>query len=195
MFSSRCSTEEVPGIGSISGERCSNHASATCMGLARYALRDSLQGLFRRFARAQREPGNEHDSVLLAIVHHVVPLAIGEAVTVLHRNDWHNFASAFDVFPRYIGQARSDESSLPTATRPACLATPPETQSDQEYEAGKHRCGPGAAFSSCPPPLCANGPASHCAPTAPVPDAPSPPWWQSPDPWDKARAPPQSILR
>src|SRR6266849_4890016 len=34
MFSSRCSTEEVPGIGSVNGERCSNQASATCMGLA-----------------------------------------------------------------------------------------------------------------------------------------------------------------
>jgi len=30
VFSSRCATEEVPGIGSITGERFSSHASANC---------------------------------------------------------------------------------------------------------------------------------------------------------------------
>src|SRR6202049_1685257 len=33
-FCSRCSIEEVPGMGSIMGERCSNQASATFVGLA-----------------------------------------------------------------------------------------------------------------------------------------------------------------
>ena len=33
-FSSRCSTEDVPGIGSITGERASSHASAICAGVA-----------------------------------------------------------------------------------------------------------------------------------------------------------------
>src|SRR3979411_1428855 len=32
-FSSRCSIDEVPGIGSIIGERFSNQASATCLGV------------------------------------------------------------------------------------------------------------------------------------------------------------------
>ncbi len=110
MFSSRCSIDEVPGIGSISGERCSNHASATCMGLAAMRVCDPLHSLLRSFARPQRKPGNEHDSVLFAIVHHVVPLAIGEAVTILHGNDRHNLASPLDVLPRYIGQA--DQANL-----------------------------------------------------------------------------------
>ena len=34
MFSSRCATDEVPGIGSIIGERRSSHASASCAGVA-----------------------------------------------------------------------------------------------------------------------------------------------------------------
>src|SRR5205085_11011712 len=33
-FSRRCSSEEVPGISRMLGERCSNQASATCIGVA-----------------------------------------------------------------------------------------------------------------------------------------------------------------
>ena len=33
-FSRRWSTDEVPGISKILGERCSSHASATCSGVA-----------------------------------------------------------------------------------------------------------------------------------------------------------------
>ena len=33
-FSRRCSTEDVPGISRMLGERCRSHASATCMGVA-----------------------------------------------------------------------------------------------------------------------------------------------------------------
>src|ERR1700730_10733085 len=33
-FSSRWAVEEVPGIGSMTGERCSSHASAICRGVA-----------------------------------------------------------------------------------------------------------------------------------------------------------------
>lgn len=33
-FSRRCATDEVPGIKRIFGERCSSHASATCIGVA-----------------------------------------------------------------------------------------------------------------------------------------------------------------
>src|SRR6202795_3763709 len=33
-FCSRCSTEDVPGMGTIIGEGCSNHARAICVGLA-----------------------------------------------------------------------------------------------------------------------------------------------------------------
>src|SRR5439155_14984984 len=32
VFSSKCAIEAVPGIGSMTGERASNHASATCAG-------------------------------------------------------------------------------------------------------------------------------------------------------------------
>src|SRR5262249_19719540 len=43
-FSSRCSAEEVPGIGSITGERWSSHASATWDGVASWALAISSSG-------------------------------------------------------------------------------------------------------------------------------------------------------
>src|SRR5580658_6897203 len=33
IFSSRCSIDAVPGIGSMIGERCSNQAKATCLGV------------------------------------------------------------------------------------------------------------------------------------------------------------------
>jgi hypothetical protein len=33
-FSSRCATFDVPGIGNITGDRFSNHASASCDGVA-----------------------------------------------------------------------------------------------------------------------------------------------------------------
>ena len=42
-FSSRCSTDEVPGIGSITGERASSQASATWPGVASWALRDLVE--------------------------------------------------------------------------------------------------------------------------------------------------------
>jgi hypothetical protein len=34
MFSSRCVRRDVPGMGSMTGDRCSSHASATCDGVA-----------------------------------------------------------------------------------------------------------------------------------------------------------------
>src|SRR5439155_26491856 len=69
-----------------------------------------LGGLLRSLTSPQRKPGNEHDSILLAVVHHVVPLTICEAITILHRNDRHDLASAFDVLSGYIGQA--DQANL-----------------------------------------------------------------------------------
>ena len=50
-FSSRCLTLEVPGIGSMTGDRASNHARATCEGVAfhRAAMRPArLSGLETR---------------------------------------------------------------------------------------------------------------------------------------------------
>src|SRR5262249_34196256 len=38
-FSSRCSIERVPGMGSITGERARSHASATCVTASRAAMR------------------------------------------------------------------------------------------------------------------------------------------------------------
>ena len=156
-----------------------NVAAATPARLAWAWLRAQsairCKGLLRDFARAQREPGNKHNSILLAIVHYVIPLTIGKAVTVLHGNDRHDFASPLDVLPGYIRQSNQSESSPPTATRPAFLPRLPEKQSDREYAVDKDRCAPGAASSGCLPPPCANVPGSHRVPTMPGPGRIQPP--------------------
>jgi len=61
-------------------------------------------------ARAEREPGNEGDGVLFAVVHDVVPFAVGEAVAILHGDDGNDAAGALDVFLRDVGE--SDEANL-----------------------------------------------------------------------------------
>ncbi len=43
-FSSRCAIEEVPGMGSIIGDRFSNHANATWMGQPRFLLPAGTMG-------------------------------------------------------------------------------------------------------------------------------------------------------
>ena len=49
-------------------------------------------------ASAKREPWNKHDSVALAIIDDVIPLAVGEAVTVLDRYDGNDLSGPLNVF-------------------------------------------------------------------------------------------------
>ncbi len=71
-FSSRCSTDEVPGIGSITGDLCSSHGSAVWAGIE---------------PAPKRAPREKSESVALAHLEHRVRLAIGVVVAVLHRDD------------------------------------------------------------------------------------------------------------
>ena len=58
-FSSRWRTCDVPGIGSITGERCSSHASASCdRPIPAAAIRSTVRPA-RSARRAEREPGDE----------------------------------------------------------------------------------------------------------------------------------------
>src|SRR5712675_3448155 len=66
--------------------------------------RNSLQHVARNSTRPQREPGNKSNSVALAVIHHVVPLTVGEAVAILHRNDGDDFARSLNVLLRDVGQ-------------------------------------------------------------------------------------------
>ena len=52
----------------------------------------------RKFSRCHREPRDERNFILLTIVHHVIPFAVRETVTILHRDDWHNLARPLNVF-------------------------------------------------------------------------------------------------
>lgn len=64
--------------------------------------RDFIEYLTRHSARSQWKPGDESDSVAFAVVHHVVPLSIGKAVAILHRDDRNNLARPLDVLARDI---------------------------------------------------------------------------------------------
>ena len=74
--------------------------------------RDSLERLTGNPACAEGEPGNEGDSIAFAITDNVVPFTVGKAVTVLHRNDGHDFARTLDVFLRDVGQSHKPNLSF-----------------------------------------------------------------------------------
>src|SRR5262249_22110672 len=62
-------------------------------------------------ARSERKPRNEGNVALLAEVEHVIPLAVGEAVAVLHGHDRDNFPCTFDVLLSHI--RKTDQANLP----------------------------------------------------------------------------------
>src|SRR6266487_4933886 len=45
MFSSRCASDDVPGIGNMTGDLCSNHASASCTTLTLRRFASASNGL------------------------------------------------------------------------------------------------------------------------------------------------------
>src|SRR5712664_1811924 len=73
-------------------------------------LRDPVQHVAGDFACPQWEPRNKGNSIALTIIHYVVPFSVGKAIAVLHRNDRHNSACAFDVLFCDVGQP--DQANL-----------------------------------------------------------------------------------
>src|SRR3982074_3403774 len=65
--------------------------------------RNSLKQVAGNSTRPQREPGNKSNSVALAVIHHVVPFAVGEAVAILYRNDGDDLARSLDMLLRDVG--------------------------------------------------------------------------------------------
>jgi hypothetical protein len=92
------------------GQRYLRGASTVC-------FCDSIQHFAGNLASSQWEPGNKGDFIALAIVHYVVPFAVGKAVTVLHGNDGNNFACALDMFLRDVGQR--DQANLAFVSQPS----------------------------------------------------------------------------
>lgn len=82
MFSSRCATEEVPGIGSITALRCSSQAMESCATEApwRFAILSSLPPWARELAGCDREPGDEGDVVAFAIFENIFMLPVTDVV-------------------------------------------------------------------------------------------------------------------
>src|SRR5882762_5606180 len=73
-------------------------------GAGTVCLCDSTEHLAGHFARSQWEPWNKSNFIALAIIHHVVPLAVGKAIAVLHGDDRDNPACSLDVLLCHVGQ-------------------------------------------------------------------------------------------
>ena len=93
VFSSRCRTDDVPGISSTFGATDSVHASAICAGVRPSLLcrppdhRVAEDGIVRSEGGAEREERNERDVVFDAGVEHRLRSPVDEVVGVLHADD------------------------------------------------------------------------------------------------------------
>src|SRR5258708_16454855 len=76
-----------PGDGQHDGGAAEEPGYRYLHGAGVVSLRDFVEYVAGDFACSQREPGNEDDSIAVAIIHHVVPFAVGKAIAVLHAND------------------------------------------------------------------------------------------------------------
>ena len=113
-FSSRWLTEPVPGIGTITGERRSSHASATWDGVAPSRLAAPCHRASRsgQLAGRDRGPGHEADAVLGAVVEHVFGLGVGQVVAVLHGGHREVPARLLDLRDAHLGQTEGCDLAL-----------------------------------------------------------------------------------
>src|SRR5258708_10538467 len=86
-----------PGDGQHDGGAAEEPGYRYLHGAGVVSLRDFVEYVAGDFACSQREPGNEDDSIAVAIIHHVVPFAVGKAIAVLHANDTGDSAAPHDV--------------------------------------------------------------------------------------------------
>ncbi len=79
--------DPVPGMGSITGDRCSSQARATCDGVTPVSFYDIVHGSARvgQGAGGDGEPRDEADPLGLAVVEHVLGRPVGQVVEVLQR--------------------------------------------------------------------------------------------------------------
>jgi hypothetical protein len=134
MLSSRWLTFEVPGIGSMTGERLSSQARASCDGVAPQPgkgqlrrCRAALGGqLCQRAAGAcqctggQREPPDERDAIAGRVVEQGLGGAVGEVEHVLHGDDRGDFLRGPQLLHGDLGQA--DVADLPLVPQALQLA-------------------------------------------------------------------------
>ena len=100
-FSSRCAMEDVPGIGSITGERRSSHASETTgVDTPRAAAIFSITSL--AFGSGQAGSRVETQSSLLRNNRPRNPILCPKTVAVLDRDNRNDFARTLDVLERNV---------------------------------------------------------------------------------------------
>ena len=114
MFSSRCLTLEVPGIGSITGDFLSSHAIATWAGCAE-SLCSACEcaARSREVAGCEREPGDEADALAGAVIEHVPGMPVDEVVPVLHRDDGRQSTYSGELCDTYLRQPDVTDLPLP----------------------------------------------------------------------------------
>ena len=128
--------DSVPGIGSITDERCSSQASATC-GRGRP---EPLGDLGHRPARLgqppgrDREPRDEADALLGAVAQHVVAGPVEQVVAVLHGRD-------VDDRPGRARSRSTPTSDSPTAADLALGLQRGEQRRTARRRAPSGRCG------------------------------------------------------
>ena len=115
----RCSTDEVPGIGSITDDLASSqrdgqlqHAHVARPGdglesLAALILLEPIRG-----AAAQRRPGNERQLLAHAHGEHVLGSAVADVVAILDGHDGHHALAARELLHREVGDAHVPDLAL-----------------------------------------------------------------------------------
>ena len=187
-----------PGIGSITGERASSHASAICAGVASCCLRDPVERPARlgEPAGREREPRDESDARALARLEHVLRVAVGEVVAVLHRHDLDD--------PARLRRAPSSEHVRDADVPDLALVLQLLERADRVLvrhlqgrasAAGRGRCGRASAGAGSPRSTPSAAPAARRAATGPGPCGAGRPSWRSRDRPDRDGAPRRSGSR
>ncbi len=102
-FSLRCSSDSVPGIGSVVGERISSHARATCAGVAPWRLPISASAgppsprRGKKGTKTMPSAAQWFDDVLAG--------ALRQVVVVLDRHDRHHLTRPLDLVDPDLGEA------------------------------------------------------------------------------------------
>ena len=71
-----------------------------------------FEHVLRKPVLSERGPGDEGNAVLRAVIEEEVPLAIGEAIPILHGHDGDDLACALEVLKGHVGQGDVADLSL-----------------------------------------------------------------------------------
>ena len=151
-FSSRCASEPVPGMGSMTGDLASSQAMATWAGVA--LIFPGTCYKLALSARRHRAPSGNHGRKAMPsrshCLQHRLGAAVAEVVLVLHRDDLRHLARALELLHVEVRDADVADLSRASARRRSGRASPPAAPSDRARAAGRGRCARPSAASGCP---------------------------------------------